>query len=73
MNHTQLALLDELLADGALKRDPQRRDGWLIGNAQDEEVVAVVTELADADGVPLHTQAGTIGVRFSEAIRAYIG
>lgn len=69
MNQTQLTLLDTLLINGDLKRHGE----WLIGNAQDEEVAAVVSELADADGVPVHTQAGTIGVRFSEAIQAYLG
>jgi hypothetical protein len=69
MNHTQLALLDELLAGEILKRHD---NGWLIGDAEDEEVVNTVTELAAADQAEMRIQAGTIGIRFSETIRQYI-
>lgn len=68
MTHTQIALLDMLLAGGDLKR----LGDWLIGDAQDEEVLNIVRELAMADQAEMHVQAGTIGIRFSEAIRQYI-
>lgn len=68
MNHAQLALLDALLVSGDLKR----LGDWLIGDAQDEEILSIVRELTTADRAEMCVQAGTIGIRFSEAIRQYI-
>lgn len=70
MNHTQLTLLDELLVSGDLKRHD---NGWLIGDAENMELVALVTEFAAFDNADLDIRDGTIGVRFSDGIQQYLG